>query len=311
MATIPTRGSTPPAAPERRNLGMTALVDAATLRKEVVRLPSGGIVASSGAHTGRSPMDKFIVREAGWEDSICWRTNQEMDPEAFARLRTDMLMHLRDKAFYSQDLFACAAPEHRLKVRVCTEFAWHSLFIRHLLRRPDAEDLGDFVPDFTIIDLPSFHADPKRHGCRSDTVIAISFEQRLVLVGGTGYAGEMKKSVFSILNHLLPAKGVMPMHCSANHAHGDPNNSAVFFGLSGTGKTTLSASPERVLIGDDEHGWAEGSLFNFEGGCYAKTYQLSARSEPDIYEAINQFGSVLENVAVDPSTGEIDLRMTP
>ncbi|MEO7468025.1 MAG: phosphoenolpyruvate carboxykinase, partial [Sphingobium limneticum] len=196
-------------------------------------------------------------------------------------------------------------PEHRVKVRVINERAWHNLFIRTLLVRPSAEELTDFAPEYTIIDLPTFKADPARHGCRSETVIAVNFTEKLILIGGTSYAGEMKKSVFGILNYLLPVKGVMPMHCSANiGANGD---TAVFFGLSGTGKTTLSADASRTLIGDDEHGWSDTAVFNFEGGCYAKMINLSAEAEPEIFATTKRFGTVLENVVIDEETREIDL----
>jgi phosphoenolpyruvate carboxykinase (ATP) len=206
---------------------------------------------------------------------------------------------------FVQDLYGGSQPEHRVRVRVITELAWHSLFIRTLLVRPDAGDLADFVPEFTMIDLPSFRADPERHGCRSDTVIAVNFSKKLILIGGTAYAGEMKKSVFGLLNFLLPPQGIMPMHCSANI--GPDGDTAIFFGLSGTGKTTLSADPNRTLIGDDEHGWSDTAVFNFEGGCYAKMIRLSATAEPEIFATTRRFGTVLENVVMDPVTRKLDL----
>ena len=295
-----------PASGKRCNLEAAALVEQALRREEGVWLPSGALAVDTGAHTGRSAADKFIVRDPDHADSISWERNKGMSPEHFAVLRADMLASLQGGEHFTQDLFACAAPDYRLRVRVTTEFAWHSLFIRNLLRRPSAGELAGFAPDFTVVDLPGFRVDPDRHGCRSATVIAISFAERLALIGGTRYAGEMKKSVFTALNYLLPERGIMPMHCSANHAPSDPGDSAVFFGLSGTGKTTLSAAPDRVLIGDDEHGWGEGVLFNFEGGCYAKTYRLSEESEPEIYRAAGRMGSVLENVVLDPVTGNPD-----
>jgi phosphoenolpyruvate carboxykinase (ATP) len=208
-----------------------------------------------------------------------------------------MLEHARGKSLYVQDLIGGADADNALPTRVITEFAWHSLFIRNLLIRPDKSALASFAPRLTIIDLPDFKADPERHGCRTETVIACDFTNGLVLIGGTSYAGEMKKSVFTALNYLLPAKGVMPMHCSANV--GPDGDAAVFFGLSGTGKTTLSADPKRTLIGDDEHGWGEDGIFNFEGGCYAKTIRLSAEAEPEIYATTRRFGTVLENVILD------------
>jgi phosphoenolpyruvate carboxykinase (ATP) len=217
-----------------------------------------------------------------------------------------MLAHMKGRDYFVQDLFAGADPEHRLDVRVVAEMAWHGLFIRHLLRRPERSELDDFIPEFTIINCPSFKADPAKHGCRSETVIAMNFDKKLILIGNTAYAGENKKSVFTLLNYILPGKGIMAMHCSANHAIGDPDDTAVFFGLSGTGKTTLSADPSRTLIGDDEHGWSDTGTFNFEGGCYAKTINLSAEAEPEIYATTSRFGTVVENMVFDPETFELD-----
>jgi phosphoenolpyruvate carboxykinase (ATP) len=227
-----------------------------------------------------------------------------MTPRHFDLLHQDMLAHALGMNLFSQDLYAGAEPDHRLKVRVFTEYAWHSLFIRHLLIRPPKAELVDFAPDITILDLPSFKADPGRHGCRSETVIAIDFSRGIVLIGGTSYAGEIKKAVFSYLNFVLPAKGVMPMHCSANVGPG--GDSTLFFGLSGTGKTTLSADASRTLIGDDEHGWSSGGIFNFEGGCYAKAINLSREAEPEIFAAAQRFGAIMENVVLDPLTREPD-----
>ena len=269
-------------------------------------LLGGALAVKTGKHTGRSPKDKFVVREPSVENSIWWENNRPLAPAAFETLKADMFAHAKSLDLYAQDLYGGADPAYRLNVRMVTELAWHALFIRQLLRRPEAAELASFSPEFTIVNLPSFKADPARHGCRSETVIAISFEQKLVLIGGTSYAGENKKSVFTILNYLLPAKGVMPMHCSANHARGDAADAAVFFGLTGTGKTTLSADPSRILIGDDEHGWSENGVFNFEGGCYAKTIRLSAEAEPEIYAATSKFGVVLENVVYDERTRLID-----
>ena len=247
-----------------------------------------------------------MVREASVAAKVWWENNAPMSPAHFARLSADMRAHIKGRELFVQDLYAGADPAYRLNVRVITELAWHGLFIRHLLRRPELAELARFMPDFTILNCPSFQADPARHGCRSETVIAISFEQRLVLIGGTAYAGENKKSVFTILNYLLPENGVMPMHCSANHAAGDPDDTAVFFGLSGTGKTTLSADPARVLIGDDEHGWSDSGTFNFEGGCYAKTINLCPKAEPEIYATTTRFGTVVENMVYDPVTRALD-----
>jgi phosphoenolpyruvate carboxykinase (ATP) len=229
-----------------------------------------------------------------------------MEPDHFAALKADFMAALAAReTLFVQDLHGGSQPEHRVNVRVITELAWHSLFIRTLLVRPDASELAGFVPGYTIIDLPSFVADPARHGCRSETVIAVSYSERLILIGGTRYAGEMKKSVFGILNYLLPAQGVMPMHCSANI--GKDGDTAIFFGLSGTGKTTLSADASRTLIGDDEHGWSDTAVFNFEGGCYAKMIRLSPEAEPEIYATTKRFGTILENVVIDPETRVIDL----
>jgi phosphoenolpyruvate carboxykinase (ATP) len=289
------------------NLTTAPLVEHAVQRSEGLLAKDGPLVVRTGKHTGRSAQDRFIVRNGTSEDSVWWgKTNKPMDPAAFDRLYEDFLVALgeKDKLFVA-DLFGGSQPEHRVRVRVINELAWHNLFIRTLLVRPEAEELAGFVPEFTMIDLPSFRADPERHGCRSETVIAVNLEKKLVLIGGTAYAGEMKKSVFGLLNFLLPAEGIMPMHCSANI--GAAGDTAVFFGLSGTGKTTLSADPNRTLIGDDEHGWSDTAVFNFEGGCYAKMIRLSPEAEPEIYATTKKFGTVLENVVMDPVTRELDL----
>jgi phosphoenolpyruvate carboxykinase (ATP) len=288
------------------NLGTAPLIELAVDRKEGLLSKHGAFVVETGKHTGRSANDKFIVRDAKTENVIWWDKNKSITPEQFAAVKADFQAALaaRDTLFV-QDLFGGSQPEHRVNVRVITELAWHSLFIRTLLVRPGLEALADFLPEYTIIDLPSFKADPARHGCRSETIVAVDFEGKTILIGGTKYAGEMKKSVFSILNYLLPLKGVMPMHCSANI--GPDGDTAVFFGLSGTGKTTLSADASRTLIGDDEHGWSDTAVFNFEGGCYAKMIRLSAEAEPEIYATTQRFGTVLENVVIDPVTREIDL----
>ncbi|MEL6336532.1 MAG: phosphoenolpyruvate carboxykinase [Pseudomonadota bacterium] len=288
------------------NLLEPALVEAAIRHGEAELGLGGALLVETGRHTGRSPKDKFVVREPSVEADVWWENNQAMEPAAFERLYQDMLAHMKGGTYYVQDLFAGADPAHRLNVRLVNELAWHSLFIRHMLRRPERAELEGFTPEFTIINCPSFKADPARHGCRSETVIAVSFERRMVLVADTSYAGENKKSVFSILNFMLPAKGVMPMHCSANHADGDTGEAAVFFGLSGTGKTTLSADPARTLVGDDEHGWTDQGLFNFEGGCYAKTINLSAEAEPEIFATTGKFATVIENMVYDPLTRVLD-----
>lgn len=279
------------------NLSEPELYEHAISRKEARITSSGALVAFTGQHTGRSAKDKFVVRDANTEAHVWWDNNKPMAPEAFERLYADLLEHAKGKDLFVQDLVGGADKAHALPTRIITEFAWHSLFIRNLLIRPDRKDLVDFVAQFTIINLPSFKADPKRHGCRTETVIAVDFTRMLVLICGTSYAGEMKKSVFTALNYILPIKGVMPMHCSANNGRSD--DAAVFFGLSGTGKTTLSADPSRTLIGDDEHGWSADGIFNFEGGCYAKTIRLSAEAEPEIYATTQRFGTVLENVVLD------------
>lgn len=278
-----------------------------SLRRGEGRLGLGGtLLVSTGKFTGRSPKDKHVVKTPDVADKIWWDNNAEMSPDGFDRLYADMLAHMQGGDYFVQDLFAGADPANRLDVRVVTELAWHGLFIRHLLRRPDPEEIDGFAPDFTVINLPSFKADPERHDCRSDTVIAMNFDRKLILIGGTEYAGENKKSVFTLLNYILPERGIMPMHCSANHAPGNPIDTAVFFGLSGTGKTTLSADPERVLIGDDEHGWSDRGTFNFEGGCYAKTINLSEEAEPEIFATTRKFGTVIENMVYDEDTLELD-----
>ena len=289
------------------NLLEPALIEQALQRGEGRLGLGGAFLASTGSHTGSSPKDKFVVRSSqDVEDTIWWENNAPMDVAAFDRLHDDMLAHLQGRDVFVQDLFGGADPAHRLDVRVVTELAWHGLFIRHMLRRPAAEELAHFEPEFTIINCPSFKADPARHGCRSETVIALNLTKKVILIANTAYAGENKKSVFTLLNYILPEKGVMPMHCSANHAMDDPEESAVFFGLSGTGKTTLSACPSRMLIGDDEHGWSDTGVFNFEGGCYAKTINLDPEAEPEIYATTHRFGSVVENMIYDPDTLELD-----
>ncbi len=288
------------------NLGTSALVEHAVANGEGKLARHGALVVETGAHTGRSAKDKFIVRDAETESTVHWgKVNVPMTPEHFAALKADFLEALGGKdKLYVADLFGGSQPEYRVNVRVINELAWHNLFIRTLLVRPTAQELEGFAPEYTIIDLPSFRADPERHGCRSETVVAVNFTEKLILIGGTAYAGEMKKSVFGILNYLLPPQGVMPMHCSANI--GPDGKTAVFFGLSGTGKTTLSADASRTLIGDDEHGWSDTAVFNFEGGCYAKMIRLSAEAEPEIFATTRMFGSVLENVVMDPETRELD-----
>ncbi|MFG5117895.1 phosphoenolpyruvate carboxykinase [Methylobacterium sp. L1A1] len=284
------------------NLETPRLYEEALKRGEAQLARGGALVATTGSHTGRSPKDKYVVRDAATENEIWWDNNGSITREQFSVLLEDFRAHARGKELFAQDLFGGADPAHRVRARVYTEFAWHSLFIRNLLIRPERDALASYVPELTIIDLPSFQADPARHGCRSKTVIAIDFAQKIVLIGGSAYAGEMKKSVFTYLNYVLPGAGVMPMHCSANAALDASGDSALFFGLSGTGKTTLSNDSSRQLIGDDEHGWGKDGIFNFEGGCYAKTIRLSRNAEPEIYATTERFGTVMENVVIDPQT---------
>ena len=288
------------------NLTTGPLVEQAVARGEGKLAKNGPLVVKTGRHTGRSANDRFVVRNATSEDTVWWgKSNRPMEVDAFDRLHADFLEALGAKdTLYVADLFGGSQPEHRVRVRVINELAWHNLFIRTMLVRPETEELAAFVPEYTIIDLPSFKADPARHGCRSETVIAVNLEKKLILIGGTAYAGEMKKSVFGLLNFLLPVEGIMPMHCSANI--GPNGDTAIFFGLSGTGKTTLSADPKRTLIGDDEHGWSDTAVFNFEGGCYAKMIRLSAEAEPEIFATSKRFGTVLENVVMDEVTRELD-----
>jgi phosphoenolpyruvate carboxykinase (ATP) len=287
----------------RANLSMPELVEVAVRREEGILARSGALVARTYERTGRSPDDKFIVRDPETEERVWWGPNRPADKEIFDRLWEKSAQHLSERELFVTDAWACADPTHRLGLRVVTELAWHALFARQLFRLPDPQELGDFQADWTILGAPTMAADPQRDGTGSDAFVGIDFTQRRVLIVGTHYAGEIKKSMFTVLNYLLPAKGVLPMHCSANI--GADSEVALFFGLSGTGKTTLSADPERRLIGDDEHGWSDDGVFNFEGGCYAKCIRLSPEKEPQIYAAI-RFGSVVENVVVDPRTRDTD-----
>ena len=285
------------------NLSPAALYEEAIRREEGLLAANGPLACRTGQHTGRSPNDKFVVREPSSEAQIAWgHVNRPMAPSQFDALHHEMISSLKGKELYVLDCFAGADPQYRLPVRVINEYAWHNLFARNLFIMDPA---ASHVPEFTVIDVPSFRADPERHGTRGETAIVVNFAKKLVLIASTSYAGEMKKSIFSILNYLLPLRGVLSMHCSANlGASGDV---ALFFGLSGTGKTTLSSDPGRMLIGDDEHGWSDRGIFNFEGGCYAKTIKLSAEAEPQIYATTRRFGTVLENVVVDPETRQLDL----
>lgn len=279
------------------NLSETELSNMSVSRGEARLSAHGALVAMTGQHTGRSAKDKFIVEDEKTSGTVWWDNNRRLAPAQFDVLLEDMQAHAMGMNLFVQDLVGGADAANALPVRVITELAWHSLFIRNLLIRPERESLADFTARLTIIDLPSFKADPARHSTRSETVIAVDLTRMIVLIGGTSYAGEIKKAVFTVLNYLLPERGVMPMHCSANH--GPDGGTAIFFGLSGTGKTTLSADAARTLIGDDEHGWGEDGVFNFEGGCYAKTVKLSAEAEPEIFATTRRRGTVLENVTLD------------
>jgi len=284
------------------NLTEPSLYEHSISAGEASIVAGGALGAFTGHHTGRSPKDKHTVVDDLTRDSVWWDGNRKMTRENFDALLSDFLAHCKGKKLFAQDLYGGADQKYCIRTRVFTEMAWHSLFIRQLLIRPEREDLAKFVPELTIVDLPSFRPDAKRHGGRegSDTMVAIDFTRKIVLICGSSYAGEMKKSVFTTLNFYLPAENVVPMHCSANVSH--EGESALFFGLSGTGKTTLSADQKRILIGDDETGWGPDGIFNFEGGCYAKCIKLSQEAEPMIWNATNRFGAVLENVVFDPDT---------
>lgn len=309
--TIPSTANTLPLTNVARevywNLGRSDLVAWSIRRDEGQLSASGALVARTGEFTGRSPKDKFTVQDDITAQSVDWgAVNQPLSPENYDRLEALMLEGAKDQSLFVQDLHAGADESLRINVRVVTQFAWHNLFAQNMFIRPSAEERADIVPDWTVIDLPHVQADPALHGTNSKTFIVVNFSKRTILIGGTEYAGEIKKSIFGVLNFLLPETGDLPMHCSANV--GPAGDVALFFGLSGTGKTTLSADPERALIGDDEHGWGPKGVFNFEGGCYAKAINLTAKAEPEIYAASNQFGALLENVILDSQTGEPDYR---
>lgn len=288
------------------NLETPHLYEEAIRRGEARIAKDGPLVVETGKHTGRSANDKFTVRDESTENTVWWGdVNRPMSPDVFDTIHAAFLEHMKGKDLFVQDLWGGSDPAHRVSVRTVGELAWHSLFCRTMLVRPATGELKTMAPQFTIINLPSFKADPATMGCNSETVIAVNFAKGLVLIGGTAYAGENKKSVFSILNYLLPEQGIMPMHCSANI--GPEDDVAIFFGLSGTGKTTLSADSSRTLIGDDEHGWSDTSVFNFEGGCYAKLIRLSEEAEPEIYATTRRYGTILENVVMDEKTRLLDL----
>ncbi|WP_093471064.1 phosphoenolpyruvate carboxykinase (ATP) [Paenibacillus popilliae] len=287
-----------------RNMAIAKLVESALRNGEAHLTSTGALQVTTGKYTGRSPKDKFIVREPSTDDPIAWGdVNQAFTPEQFDSLYHNTIKYMRSRKLFVFDGYAGADRAYRLPVRSINEYAWQNLFAHQLFIRPAADELLSYKPEFTVIAMPDMKADPAVDGTNSETFIVISFERKTILIGGTHYAGEIKKSIFSVLNYLLPFRGVMPMHCSANV--GEAGDTALFFGLSGTGKTTLSADPGRSLIGDDEHGWSDTGVFNFEGGCYAKCIGLSQEKEPQIWNAI-RFGSVLENVWIDTATGEAD-----
>ncbi|MFN4070193.1 MAG: phosphoenolpyruvate carboxykinase (ATP) [Thermus caldifontis] len=285
------------------------LVEHTLARGEGFLAHKGSLVVDTTPYTGRSPKDKFVVREPGVEEEIWWgEVNQPFAPEAFQALLERVAAYLSDRDLYVQDLYAGADKRFRLAVRVVTESPWHALFARNMFilprRFPEDDEVEPFAPGFTVVHAPYFLADPGRDGTRSEVFVGISFQRKLVLIVGTKYAGEIKKSIFTVMNYLMPQQGVFPMHASANVGKG--GDVAIFFGLSGTGKTTLSTDPERPLIGDDEHGWSEEGVFNFEGGCYAKVIRLSPEHEPLIYRASNQFEAILENVVVNPESRRVE-----
>ena len=288
------------------NFGTAALYEEALRRNEGHIAANGPLVCSTGVHTGRSPKDRFLVQENSTEANVAWGSvNQPVTPAQFDAVREAMLASLVGKELFVQDCFAGADPSYRIPIRIITERAWHSLFARTMfLSSPAGASNSGHAPEFTVINVPSIEADPGLHGTNSGVFILLNFAERLVLIGGTSYAGEIKKSIFTVMNYLLPLRNVLPMHCSANI--GAAGDAALFFGLSGTGKTTLSSDPGRQLIGDDEHGWSDRGIFNFEGGCYAKMINLSAEAEPQIFATTRRFGTVLENVVMNPNTREID-----
>jgi phosphoenolpyruvate carboxykinase (ATP) len=288
------------------NLSTPALYEEAIKRDEAIMSHLGPLVVRTGQFTGRSPNDKFVVDEPSTHDTIWWgKVNRPFAPDRFEELHRRMASYLQGKDVFVQDCYAGADPKYRLPVRIITQYAWHNLFIRNMFIQAKPEELTDFQPGFVVIDCPGFHAFPEIDGTRTDVFILVDFAKKLVLIGGTEYAGEMKKSVFTAMNYFLPFANVMPMHCSANV--GPDGDVAIFFGLSGTGKTTLSADPKRKLIGDDEHGWSDDGVFNFEGGCYAKVIRLSAENEPEIYQTTRRFGTILENVGINTGTRRLDL----
>ena len=287
------------------NLSPVQLYERALERREGRLAHMGAFAAITSPHTGRSPGDRFFVRESLTGDTVDWDSvGVPLSEEHFYALREEVIAFLDGQELFVREARAGADPHHVLNVRVVNHNAWHNLFAYNMFLRPTPEELAAFQPEFTVLHAPGYQADPRKHGTASGTFIVINFKERQVLIGGSNYAGEIKKSIFTVMNYVLPDQGVLPMHCSANI--GPDGDTALFFGLSGTGKTTLSADPERSLIGDDEHGWGDGGVFNFEGGCYAKTIRLSVESEPEIYRATQMFGTILENVVLREGTAEID-----
>jgi phosphoenolpyruvate carboxykinase (ATP) len=293
------------------NISPAVTIELALARGEGALSAGGNFVAVTSPFTGRSPDDKWTVKEPSSEAKVWWgKVNRPIDPAKAQVLREDVKAYLNAKPLVVRDLYACADPAHRLRVRLVSESAWHTLFAHNLFIRPEPDELAAFEPNFLILHAPEFSPDPERHGIRRPSsgptaAVVLDYGSNTILIAGTRYAGEIKKSIFTALNYLLPNAGVFPMHCSANV--GPDGDTALFFGLSGTGKTTLSADPTRGLIGDDEHGWSDEGIFNFEGGCYAKVIRLSAEAEPEIYATLSKFGTVLENVVMDPDTRDLDL----
>jgi len=288
------------------NLPTAALYEEALKRNEGIMAHLGPLVVRTGQFTGRSPNDKFIVDEPSSHSCVWWGdVNRPIGEDRFEELHRRMASYLQGKDVYVQDCWSGADPEYRLPVRIITQYAWHSLFTRNMFIQPEPQELATFIPEFVVIDCPGFHAFPEIDKTNSDVFILVNFAEKLVLIGGTEYAGEIKKSVFTAMNYFLPFKNVLPMHCSANY--GPTDDVALFFGLSGTGKTTLSADSARTLIGDDEHGWSKNGIFNFEGGCYAKVIRLSPQAEPEIYQTTRRFGTILENVGIETYSRRLDL----
>jgi phosphoenolpyruvate carboxykinase (ATP) len=288
------------------NLTTPAIYEQVIKHGEGILSHLGPLMVRTGHHTGRSANDKYVVKEPSSEHNIWWgKVNRPISPEVFEKVHRRMDLHLQTQDAYVQDCFVGASPKHKMPIRIISQYAWHSLFARNMFLRANPDELVNHMPEFTVIDAPKFHAIPATDGTNSETIILLNFAKRLVLIGGTSYAGEIKKSIFTVMNYLMPLRGVMSMHCSANI--GKDGKTALFFGLSGTGKTTLSADASRVLIGDDEHGWDDDGVFNYEGGCYAKLINLSSEAEPEIYETTRRFGTILENVAISTRSRRVNL----